>query len=61
MAEGHSDTLNGRGDSVRLLKEYRQSVKRQPRSATSLNKWRGEESPYLQVGEDVKIKSMLSA
>jgi len=30
-------------------------VKRQPHSATILKRWRGEESPSVYGGEDVKI------
>jgi len=30
-------------------------VKRQPHSATILKRWRGEESPLVYGGEDVKL------
>ncbi|WP_287685744.1 MULTISPECIES: hypothetical protein [unclassified Microcystis] len=34
-------------ESVRLLLKKQHPVKRQPRSATTLKKWRGEESPSV--------------
>jgi len=47
VAGGHSDTQNGRGESVRLkqLSVFRWSVN--PVDATTLKKWRGEESPSV--------------
>ena len=47
MAGGHSDTQNGRGESVRLKQLSVFRYLRQPRSATTLKKWRGEESPSV--------------
>jgi hypothetical protein len=40
-------------ESVRLLLKKQHPVKRQPHSATTLKKWRGEESPSVYGGEDV--------
>ncbi|WP_287721276.1 hypothetical protein [Microcystis sp. M005S1] len=47
MAGGHSDTQNGRVESVRLKQLSVFRYLRQPRSATTLKKWRGEESPSV--------------
>ena len=46
-AGGHSDTQNGRGGSVRLKQLSVFRYLRQPHSATTLKKWRGEESPSV--------------
>ncbi len=42
-------------ESVRLLLKKQHPVKRQPHSATILKRWRGEESPSVYGGEDVKV------
>ncbi|TRU45652.1 MAG: hypothetical protein EWV49_09315 [Microcystis aeruginosa Ma_QC_Ch_20071001_S25] len=47
VAGGHSDTQNGRVESVRLKQLSVFRYLRQPRSATTLKKWRGEESPSV--------------
>jgi hypothetical protein len=47
VAGGHSDTENGRGESVRLKQLSVFRYLRQLRSATTLKKWRGEESPSV--------------
>ncbi|REJ43526.1 MAG: hypothetical protein DWQ53_17330 [Microcystis flos-aquae DF17] len=47
MAGGHSDTQNGRVERVRLKQLSVFRYLRQPRSATTLKKWRGEESPSV--------------
>ncbi|TRV18295.1 MAG: hypothetical protein EWV40_17595 [Microcystis flos-aquae Mf_WU_F_19750830_S460] len=47
MDGGHSDTQNGRVESVRLKQLSVFRYLRQPRSATTLKKWRGEESPSV--------------
>ncbi len=41
-------------ESVRLLLKKQHPGSRQPHSATTLKKWRGEESPSVYGGEDVK-------
>jgi hypothetical protein len=47
VAGGHPDTQNGRGERVRLKQLSVFRYLRQPRSATTLKKWRGEESPSV--------------
>ena len=47
MAVRHSDTQNGRVERVRLKQLSVFRYLRQPRSATTLKKWRGEESPSV--------------
>ncbi len=47
VAGGHSDTENGRVESVRLKQLSVFRYLRQPHSATTLKKWRGEESPSV--------------
>jgi hypothetical protein len=47
VAGGHSDTQNGRVESVRLKQLSVFRYLRQPHSATTLKKWRGEESPSV--------------
>jgi len=47
VAVRHSDTENGRVESVRLKQLSVFRYLRQPRSATTLKKWRGEESPSV--------------
>ncbi|TYT71957.1 hypothetical protein FXO09_06470 [Microcystis aeruginosa KLA2] len=47
VAGGHSDTQNGRVERVRLKQLSVFRYLRQPRSATTLKKWRGEESPSV--------------
>ncbi|AVQ72759.1 hypothetical protein B5D77_16870 [Microcystis sp. MC19] len=47
VAGGHSDTQNGRGERVRLKQLSVFRYLRQPHSATTLKKWRGEESPSV--------------
>jgi hypothetical protein len=46
-------------ESVRLLLKKQHPVKRQPHSATILKRWRGEESPSVYGGEDVKSISLI--
>ncbi len=41
-------------ESVRLLLKKQHPGSRQPHSATILKRWRGEESPSVYGGEDVK-------
>ena len=53
VAVGHSETLNGRGESVRLKQLSVFCSLRQAHSATILKRWRGEESPSVYGGEDV--------
>ncbi|NCS05591.1 MAG: hypothetical protein GPJ07_02805 [Microcystis aeruginosa G13-07] len=53
VAGGHSDTQNGRVESVRLKQLSVFRYLRQPHSATILKRWRGEESPSVYGGEDV--------
>ncbi|WP_287699208.1 hypothetical protein [Microcystis sp. M046S2] len=47
MAVRHSDTENGRVESVRLKQLSVFRYLRQPHSATILKRWRGEESPSV--------------
>ncbi|TRT63810.1 MAG: hypothetical protein EWV67_10980 [Microcystis sp. M_QC_C_20170808_M2Col] len=47
VAVRHSDTQNGRVESVRLKQLSVFRYLRQPHSATTLKKWRGEESPSV--------------
>ncbi|WP_162467759.1 MULTISPECIES: hypothetical protein [Microcystis] len=54
MAVRHPDTQNGRVERVRLKQLSVFRYLRQPHSTTILKRWRGEESPSVYGGEDVK-------